>query len=295
MRNAPSETWTPARVQLPDSWAGPPDAVQASDTAASLAVRRVRPRPSHRAEVWASSRACAWALLRTRRVSSWPALVVAARRQALVTSRALVEWRAEHDVRRGGSDAASNSVVVLDHLDHPLIDLVDRSDGWPDRSAILRHVHDVLDRIVADLEERGLAEPIAHQAVDIVVEHPEVRRGAARARQRLIADGFAPVSAAALTALILGYPTRGVPGLVERELRGLIGWGHPSVPQLLDLVVRPRGTRLRGMWTEPSAAASQPAADRIPPGASETESVVRDAPGAQDSALDRRHGEPVAA
>jgi len=241
---------------LPAAWTGPDDPVTASEIAASLAIRDIRPRQTFRDDVWADARAHAWELLRRGKIATWPHLCVAARNRALASARALTHWRPVSEVRRANFGENGEAVAVLPFDPDDVIrtvgafgDVSTRSKEAP--SANLRLLHDVLDRIVAELSGRGLTADRARQLVDIVVEHPEVRRGAGRARRRLVREGLAEVSAAALVALILGYPTRGVPGLVERELRGLTGWKHPCVPRLLDLTVHPRGTRLRGMWQDP--------------------------------------------
>lgn len=237
----------------PGVWSGPTDPIEAAAVAASLAVRSTRPRPIHRDDVWSSARARAWELLERGAVDSWAGLQVATRHQALATSRSLVSWRPESEVRRSGRPADEFTITSLAPDDPTWVRTLHESERDDAPSPALRRLHRILDRIVTELTGRGLDPDRARDAVETVVEHPETRRGAGRARRRLIDDGFANVSAAALVALVLGYPTRGVPGLVERELRGLTGWSHPCVPRLLDLTVHPRGSRLRGMWQDPAA------------------------------------------
>lgn len=240
---------------LPHDWSGPDDTITASEVAASIAVRDVGPRPGHREDVWAAARAHAWELLEDGRIRTWSGLRTAARRHALSTALALAHWRPEGEVRRGGFGSRGDApeVIPLDPASPRWLDSPDPPSTGPGATLVgdLHRLREILDRIVDELAERGLDAERARLLVDLVIDHPEVRRGAARARRRLEDQGLADIAAAALVTLILGYPTRAVPGLIERELRGRDGWGHPCVPRLLDLVVHPRGRRLRGMWQEP--------------------------------------------
>jgi len=240
---------TSAQVHLPDDWSGPVEPGRAAEVAGALAVRSVRPAARHRDDVRAAAVAAAWEALVKRTVTSWAGLRLVARNAALAAAIAQRSWIAESSARRSTAGAPGRPTVVPLDPAGPLAACLDGTrSGDPAPSAALRRLRVTIDRLVDELAGRGLDAGRARELVEVVVEHPELRRGAQRARHRLLDEGLAPIAADALVALVLGYPTRGVPGLLGRELTGAPGWAHPCVPRLLDLVARPRGRRLRGMW-----------------------------------------------
>lgn len=249
-----------------EQWGGTAAMADAAARAASTAVRALSP-GRDREDVWASARAAAWEAMASGRVATWAGVHLVARQQATVTLASLRSWAPEWDVRRSGGRRPEH--VPGDVIDDvPVLDdgpgLVEvqltrqaLAAGEEAPSPALVRLREVLDDLTRALIAAGMPEGTANASVDLVIEFPEAHRGPRRARQALVRRcRMHPLAAAALVTLVLGYPARGIPGLVARELRGEDGWGHPSVPLLVAQVVASEPRAIRGAWAEPAEVAA---------------------------------------
>lgn len=238
--------------------------------AAGAAVSILSPRRDLIEDVWSSAYLAAWEATQTGVVSTWAGarlVAVRAGRQMDVSMRC---WVSQSELRRGSEAvfraSSLNRVVSIEGWDlETFVGIVEVSDrkyrGRDAPSSELRLLRETLSRLVDRLVETGMDPQLANSAVETVVENPPVHpRTAARLRQILASDiGLSPVSARALTILMMGYPRNGIGGMLQRAIDGQSVWENPAVDRLISLIVSPRPSRLDHMWDLPEGIA-EPAA-----------------------------------
>lgn len=241
-----------------EKWGGEAAMADAAERAASTALRKLSPRRDAE-DVWAAARAAAWEAMVSGRVSTWAGVHLVARQTAMTEMVSLQSWVPNWEAQRSGGRRPDGAPTeVLD--DAPVYQggpgrveaaMARQPDSSDAPSAQLRKLQQILDELVDRLVDAGMARPRAAAIVELVVEHPEICRGPSRARRRLVEEeGLSRWAAQALVTLMLGYPHRGIPGLLERELRGDKGWDHPSFPKLMSLIMSNRPRQVSGAWSK---------------------------------------------
>ncbi len=150
------------------------------------------------------------------------------------------------------------------------LDTTEEDEGWSPvglRAAQAlgpEHLGPVLARLVDLLAAAGMERAAAGHAVGVVADvtadvgvHAIYNGASAELAER---TGLDPRSCRALVVLMIGQPRarNGGPhaGLVERAARGADVWADPRVGALVEEVVRPRRSYMRGAWEAPEVLAS---------------------------------------